>query len=106
MKLDLVRILRTPYSERFILRQNDQDAAAVDLHYLVNGTVVGSLIVFEDSGIPEASYPELMKFLDEVLLPDVKIENNNLFITAVKGTVLGNFIPEAKLNSRTDEGAK
>lgn len=95
MKYDVIRVLRTPHSERFVLQKNGKDVAAVDLHYLVNGTVAGTLIVFEDSGISEAEMPDIMKFIDEALLPEVKTENDNLFFTAVRGKVIGSYMPES-----------
>lgn len=94
MKYDIVRVLRTPHSERFILQKSEKDMAAIDLHYLVNGTVAGTVVIFEDSGISESEMPAMLKFIDEALLPEVKIENDNLFFTIVKGKIIGSFIPE------------
>ncbi len=96
MKYDIVRVLRTPHSERVVLQKDGKDVAAVDLHYLLNGTVAGTLVVFEESGISDEAIPGMMKFVDETLLPEVKIENDNLFFTAVKGRVLGSYVPEAE----------
>ena len=48
MHFDIVRVLRTPYSERFVLQRENKDAVGVDLHYLTDGTVAGTVSVFHD----------------------------------------------------------
>ena len=51
MNLTWKRTLRTPSSERFLALHKDQDAVAVDLHYLANGTIAGTVIILKNSGI-------------------------------------------------------
>jgi hypothetical protein len=43
MNLTWKRTLRTPSSERFLAQRGGNDVAAVDLHYLTNGTIAGNL---------------------------------------------------------------
>lgn len=85
------RTLRTPSSERFLGQRNGRDAIAVDLHYLPNHTVSGSVIVLKDSGLTEADVPKLLSSLDDEFLPDVDLKEGNLVFTVVMGEVLGSF---------------
>lgn len=39
------RTLRTSSSERFLATRDGKDVAAVDLHYLANGTVSGTVVL-------------------------------------------------------------
>lgn len=91
MRFDVVRILRTPYSERFVLQKDSQDVAGVDLHYLTDGTVAGTVSIFHDSGISEKDVNDVLVFIDEVLLPEVSIAEGNIHFTVIIGQVLGNF---------------
>lgn len=91
MDVTFARALRTPHSERHILRRNGADFAALDLHYLVDGTVQATLIVFEGSGVEEPDVPDLLTLIDEILLPEVQMDHQNLFFTVVVGRVLGAF---------------
>lgn len=92
MRFDIIRTLRTATSERFILqREPGQDAAALELHYLDRGRVSGTLLLLENSGFGDEDLPALLSQLDEILLPDVSIEEGNLTFTVVRGHVLGTF---------------
>ena len=88
------RTLRTASSERFLLQRDGQDAAAVDLHYLANGTVSGTVILLKSAGWTEAEIPKLLKSLDDDFLPDVDLERGTLTYTVVLGELIGVF--EAK----------
>ena len=94
MNFQLVRVLRTPHSERFLLRRDNEDRAALDLHYLNNGRVDGTLILFQDQGIPESEIPSILSHIDEVLLPDVSVAERNLSFTVLVGRPVGAFLPE------------
>jgi len=85
------RTLRTAASERFLATRAGVDLAAVDLHYLPNGTVAGTVILLQGSGLGAESVPELLKQLDEEFLPDVEIGDGNVSFTVVEGKVLGNY---------------
>jgi hypothetical protein len=85
------RTLKTLTSERFLATRNGNDVAAVDLHYLGNGSVAGTLVLLKDAGWKEAQIPDLLKSLDEDFLPDVSLQDGNLMYTVVIGEIVGNF---------------
>ncbi len=85
------RTLRTPSSERLLGRRDGREAMAVDLHYLPDGTVSGTVILLKDSGLTEADIPKLLMELDDEFLPDVDLKEGNLVFTVVLGEVLGSF---------------
>ena len=85
------RTLRTASSERFLATRDGKDVAAVDLHYLANGTVSGTVILLKSAGWKEDDIPKLLQTLDEDFLPDVDLERGTLTYTVVHGEVLGNF---------------
>ena len=93
MTMDITwkRTLRTPSSERFLAVKDGKDAAAVDLHYLANGTVSGTVIVLRSAGIAEADVPKLLASLDEDFLPDVDLQRGTLTFTVVSADVLANY---------------
>jgi hypothetical protein len=94
MSISWKRTLRTRSSERFLAQRGGRDAAAVDLHYLANGTVAGTVILLKEAGWKESDVPGLLGSLDEDFLPDVDLDHGNLNYTVVIGDVLGNY--EAK----------
>lgn len=96
MKLTWKRTLRTASSERFLALRNGADAAAVDLHYLANGTVAGTVILLKGSGLNESNIQQLLSSLDDEFLPDVDLDHGNLSYTVVIGEVLGNWEAEEK----------
>lgn len=92
-----IRVLRTASSERFLIQTNSgTDAAALDLHYLPNGSVAGTVTLLDDGGLTKETAQELLKEIDEVLLPDVSIDENNLTFTVVLGQVVGDYVPDEK----------
>jgi hypothetical protein len=98
MKLDWKRTLRTSSSERFLATRNGRDVAAVDLHHLADGTVAGTVIVLEGSGLGDVDVPALLQQLDEDFLPGVDAREGSLSYTVVLGRVLGNWegVPDGK----------
>ncbi len=94
MKITWKRTLRTNSSERFLALKDGIDAAAIDLHYLANGTVSGTVILLKSAGWIEADVPELLHSLDEDFLPDVDLDQGTLTYTVVIGEILGNFTAE------------
>jgi hypothetical protein len=94
MNLTWKRTLRTPSSERFLALRDGKDLAAVDLHYLANGTIAGTVIILKNSGIKDEDIPILLSALDDEFLPDVDLEHGNLSYTVVRGEVLGNWEAE------------
>ena len=67
------RTLRTASSECFLATREGKDVAAVDLHYLANGTVSGTVILLKNAGWKEDDIPKLLQALDEDFLPDVDL---------------------------------
>ena len=65
--------------------------AAVDLHFLANGTVAGTVILLKDAEWKEEGIPKLLQSLDEDFLPDVDLPHGTLTYTVVVGEVMGNF---------------
>ncbi len=95
MNLTWKRTLRTSSSERFLAQRGGDDVAAVDLHYLANGTIAGTVIILKGSGLDESNIQPLLSSLDDEFLPDVDLEHGNLTYTVVLGEVLGNWEAEA-----------
>lgn len=88
------RLLRTASSERYALQSESGDVAALDLHYLHDLTVQGTLTVFDGAGVLEEDIPDLLHHIDEVLLPEVRLDQRNLTFTVTIGRVLGAFTAE------------
>ncbi len=88
MNLTWKRTLRTASSERFLAQRGGDDVAAVDLHYLANGTIAGTVIILKGSGLDESNIQALLSALDDEFLPDVDLEHGNLTYTVVLGEVL------------------
>ena len=74
-------------------------------HYLQNGTVQATLVIFEASGIEEADVPDLWNQIGEVLLPEVRQDDSNLTFTVVMGRVLGAYQAERELPATTKQFA-
>lgn len=85
------RTLRTSSSERLLAVRDGKDVAAVDLHYLVNGTVSGTVILLKEAGWKESDIPGLLQSLDEDFLPDVDLASGTLTYTVVVGELVGNW---------------
>lgn len=85
------RVLRSSSSERFLAMRNGHDAAAVDLHYLADGTVAGTVILLVDGGLTEHNAPALLESLDHDFLPGVDQGSGSLMFTVVMGRLVGNF---------------
>jgi hypothetical protein len=61
------RTLRTTSSERFLAQREGRDAAALDLHYLANGTVDGTVILLKDAGWNESVWVFRSKWVAGIL---------------------------------------
>ena len=91
----LIRTFRTMTSERFLVQKKEgQDSAAIDLHYLADGHVAGTVFLFEHAGIEDAEVPEFLRHIDEALLPWVSLKDRTLTFTVVRGHVVGDFGPD------------
>jgi hypothetical protein len=75
-----------------MIRRDDSDIAALEVHYLDDGRVQATLIAFEGL-VDESEISDVLVQVDEVLLPDVSIDDKKLIFTVVVGRVLGAFEP-------------
>ena len=99
--MKLIRTFRTMTSERFLVQKKEgQDSAAIDLHYLADGHVAGTVFLFEHAGIEDAEVPEFLRHIDEALLPWVSLEDRTLTFTVVRGHVVGDFSPTREMRER------
>jgi hypothetical protein len=73
-----------------MIRRGESDVAALELHYMDGGRVQATLIAF-DGMIDEPEIPDLLLHVDEVLLPDVSLDDKKLVFTVVVGRVIGAF---------------
>jgi len=85
------RTLRTSSSERFVAFRDGKEVAAVDLHYLANGHVSGTVILLRDAGWNESDVPKLLASLDDDFLPDVDLKQGTLTYTVVVGELMGSY---------------
>lgn len=89
------RTLRTASSERYLLQLDEQrDAAALDLHFLDDGSVAGTLTLLDERHAADAAVQEILKTIDELLLPMASLDDRNLNFTIVVGRLVGNFVAE------------
>jgi len=77
-----------------VIAARGTDAAAMDIHFLADGTVDATVVVIEGGPVGEADVP------DEILLPQVSLDDKKLAFTVILGRSLGAFVPES------DEAAK
>ena len=95
MNINFTRLLRTSSSERYLLHIDGVgDDAALDLHYLSDNSVAGTLIILDEQYASEKVVAEIVEEIDKVLLPNVSLEEGNLSFTVVQGAVLGSFTGE------------
>ena len=85
------RTLRTPSSERFLAFRDGTEVAAVDLHYLANGTASGTVILLKSANWKDEDIQPLLSSLDEDFLPDVDLAHGTLTYTVVTGEIVGNY---------------
>jgi hypothetical protein len=87
------RTLRTYSSERFVALRDRREVATADLHYLLDGTVSGTIVLDRAAGWAEVQIPDLLAALDEDLLPSVDQAAGNLHYTVIIGDKVGSFDP-------------
>lgn len=96
MRCHFARALRTASSERFLIDidgNGQEDDAVLDLHYMADGSVVGTLIVLNHADANEETIVRVLEEVDQFLLPSVSVEQGNLRFTVVKATVVGDYGP-------------
>jgi hypothetical protein len=92
MKVHFTRALRTSSSERYLIHiDGTGDDAALDLHYLADGTVAGTLIILDKQYAAKELIASIVEEIDRTLLPSVSVTEGNLSFTVVKGSVIGTF---------------
>lgn len=95
MNIRFTRVVRTPSSERYLLHiDGEGDDAALELHYLQDGSVAGTLIVLDKQYAGKEVVAQIVEEIDKILLPSVSLEDGNLTFTVVKGSVVGSFTAE------------
>jgi len=95
------RTLRTASSERFLGVSDGADAVAIDLHYLPDGTVAGTVTLLASANIADEAVPALLSAFDDDFLPGVDLGSGNLTFTVIRGEVLGNFEAGAQVDSNS-----
>jgi hypothetical protein len=95
------RTLRTPQSERFIGIRDGTDAVAIDLHYLPDGTVAGTVTLLASANIADDAVPALLSAFDDDFLPGVDLGSGNLTFTVIRGEIAGNFEAGAQVDSNS-----
>ena len=75
-----------------MISRGESDIAALEIHYLDDGRVQATLIAF-DGMLDESEISDLLLHVDEILLPDVSLDDKKLIFTVVSGRVLGAFEP-------------
>jgi hypothetical protein len=96
------RTLRTYSSERFVALRDGREVALADLHYLMDGSVSGTIVLDRSAGWTEEQVPDLLAALDEDMLPSVDQAVGNLSYTVIMGETLGSYeldtdaVPAAK----------
>ena len=75
-----------------MISRAESDIAALEIHYLDDGRVQATLVAF-DGMVEESEISDLLVHVDEVLLPDVSLDDKKLIFTVVLGRVLGAFEP-------------
>ncbi|MEY3231399.1 MAG: hypothetical protein RL689_1488 [Planctomycetota bacterium] len=91
-----IRTLRTPHSERYLIRTPDTDTAALDIHFRPRGGADATLVIFEQAQLPEEAIPGLLTAIDEVVLPDMTLAGKDISFTVVIGRVLGAYTPDGE----------
>lgn len=98
------RLLRTPHSERYVFRRGGTECAALDLHYLPNGVIAGTVVAYREAGLGEDGIHRLLEQIDQDLVPEAEHGDGRLFFTVVVGEVLGSFCPSPEGEPGPGEG--
>lgn len=77
------RTLRTASSERLLALHGERDAVAVDLHFLPDGSVTGTVTVLDGAGIKADDLPALLDRIDDDFLPGVDLDDGGVTFTVV-----------------------
>lgn len=94
--LMFLRLLRTPYSERWLLNADEKEAAALDVHYMLNGQIAATVIILDEQICPQAQIPELLELIDVRLLPEASVEEGTLTFTVLNGSQPANYVQKGE----------
>lgn len=70
--------LRTPSPKSFLALVDGTEVAAVDLHYLPDGSASGMVILLKCGNWIEEDVPPLLCSLDDSYLPDLDLTHSSL----------------------------
>lgn len=68
-----------------------RDVASLDVHYLGDGSVVGTLVILCDSVSAEDEIKAVLQYFDESLLPMASLDEKNLSFTVLRGHLVGQY---------------
>src|SRR5262249_29795 len=103
MTIEYLRAFRTPSSERFFLRHLGSEFGCLELHYLMNGTVQALLVLYENATRPTEDTRAILKHIDDVLLPEVSLDDLKLLYSVFTGRAAGAFAPPVQSPVCTDD---
>ena len=95
LAMKLIRTFRTMAWERFLVQKKEgEDSAAIDIHYLADGHVAGTVFLFERAGIEDAGM--LPSSCGKSTGPAALgvVWKPQLTFTVVRGHVVGDFRPD------------
>ena len=92
MQMKFLRTLRTASSERFVVAaESSEELASIDIHYLSDGNVLGTVVVLNDALLEDSNLQQLLEGVDETLLPMASLDQQNLRFTVIHGRIFGEF---------------
>lgn len=95
MHVKFIRLFRTASSERFLMHDDrGSDIGLLDLHFLADGTVAGSLFLLKNKVREEADMRPILDQIDEELVPTASLKDANLTFTVTHGELVGTFSSE------------
>lgn len=88
------RTIRTHTSERFVAVRGEAEVASADLHYLADGSVLGTVVLYRDAGWSEEQIPDMLASLDEDMLPNVDAAEGNVRFAVYLAEMIGESVRE------------
>jgi hypothetical protein len=73
------------------------------LHYLTNGSVQALLILYEDATRPTEDIGAILKHIDDVLLPEVSLDDLKLLYSVFTGRAAGAYAPSVPTPMSSDD---
>lgn len=85
-KVNLIRQYRTPHSEGYVIRQESEDFARLDLHFGSESSYA-TLVLFQDS--EEEEVLDLIAFIDDQLVISADTAREDFYVTVYRGEEVG-----------------